>query len=63
VPLVGFNAELGESSFDDGFVLVEEQTTFSVAAARWRISMELLGGYGGNVSDLLISEGRSAIID
>src|SRR3989454_193393 len=37
-PFGGFNAELGESSFDDGFVLMEDQTTFSVAGAACRIS-------------------------
>src|SRR5438874_2117363 len=28
-PFGGFNAELGESSFDDGFALTEERTSFS----------------------------------
>ena len=44
-PFGGFNAELGESSFDDGFVLMEDQTTFSVAGAACRISVDLLEGY------------------
>ena len=44
-PFGGFNAELGESSFDDGFALMEERTTFSVAAATCRISVDLLEGY------------------
>jgi aldose 1-epimerase len=41
----GFNAELGENSFDDGFALMEEQTTFSVAGATRRLSVDLLEGY------------------
>jgi len=45
-PFGGFNAELGENSFDDGFALMEEQTTFSVAGATCKVSVELLAGYG-----------------
>ena len=44
-PFGGFNAKLDESSFDDGFALVEEQTTFSVAGATCRVSVELHDGY------------------
>jgi aldose 1-epimerase len=44
-PFGGFNAELGESSFDDGFALIEERTSFSVAGATCRISVDLLEGY------------------
>ena len=44
-PFAGFNAELSESSFDDGFALIEEQTTFSVIGATCRVSVELLDGY------------------
>jgi aldose 1-epimerase len=44
-PFAGFNAELGESSFDDGFALTEEQTTFSVIGATCKVSVELLAGY------------------
>ena len=33
-PFGGFNAELGESSFDDGFALMEERTSLSVAGAK-----------------------------
>jgi aldose 1-epimerase len=44
-PFGGFTAELGENSFDDGFALMEEQTTFSVAGANCRISVDLLAGY------------------
>jgi aldose 1-epimerase len=44
-PFGGFNAELGGSSFDDGFALVKAQTTFSVVGAARRISVDLLEGY------------------
>ena len=44
-PFGGFRAELGENSFDDGFALMEEQTTFSVAGATRRLSVDLLEGY------------------
>ena len=44
-PFGGFNAKLGENSFDDGFALTEEQTTFSVAGATCKVSVELLAGY------------------
>ena len=41
----GFNAELGDNSFDDGFALTGEHTTFSVAGANCKIIVELLAGY------------------
>ena len=44
-PFGGFNAELGESSFDDGFALMEERTSLSVAGATCRVSVDLLAGY------------------
>jgi aldose 1-epimerase len=44
-PFAGFNAELGESSLDDGFALMEEQATFSVIGATCKVSVELLAGY------------------
>jgi aldose 1-epimerase len=44
-PFGGFNAELGENNFDDGFALTDEQTTFSVASAGCKVSVELLTGY------------------
>jgi galactose mutarotase-like enzyme len=44
-PFGGFNAELGESSFDDGFALMEERTSLSVAGANYRVSVDLLAGY------------------
>lgn len=44
-PFGGFNAELGESSFDDGFALMDEQTAFSVTGTACQVSVELLAGY------------------
>ena len=44
-PFGGFNAQLGESSFDDGFALIEERTSFSVAGATCKVSVDLLEGY------------------
>jgi len=44
-PFGGFNAELGESNFDDGFALMEERTSFSVAGSTRRVSVDLLAGY------------------
>jgi aldose 1-epimerase len=41
----GFNDALGDNSFDDGFALIEERTTFSVVGANYKISVELLAGY------------------
>jgi aldose 1-epimerase len=41
----GFNAKLGENNFDDGFALMEEQTTFSIAGATCKISVDLLENY------------------
>jgi aldose 1-epimerase len=45
-PFGGFNAELGENSFDDGFALMEERTSFSVAGGTRRLSVDFLEGYG-----------------
>jgi aldose 1-epimerase len=44
-PFGGFNAQLGERSFDDGFALIEERTSFSVTGANCRVSVDLLEGY------------------
>jgi len=44
-PFAGFNAQLGASSFDDGFALMEERTSFSVAGATCKVSVDLLEGY------------------
>ncbi len=41
----GFNARLGDSSFDDGFALIEERTSFSVAGSTRRVSVDFLEGY------------------
>ena len=44
-PFGGFSAKLGENNFDNGFALMEEQTTFSVAGATCKVSVELVAGY------------------
>ena len=44
-PFGGLDACLGERDLDDGFALLEEETSFSVAGAGRRISVELLAGY------------------
>ena len=41
----GLDEQLGELDFDDGFALMEEQTSFSVAGAGRRITVEFLEGY------------------
>jgi aldose 1-epimerase len=41
----GFNAPLGDNSFDSGFALIEEGASFAIAGAGWRLSMNLLEGY------------------
>ena len=44
-PFEGFNGRLNESSFDDGFALMHEPTSFTVAGATRRINVDLLEGY------------------
>jgi len=44
-PFPGLNAALGPRDFDDGFALLGEQATLSVAAGDHRISVDLLEGY------------------
>jgi aldose 1-epimerase len=44
-PFAGFNAQLGERGFDDGFALIGDGATFSVAGAARRVSVDLLEGY------------------
>ncbi|HTW31250.1 MAG TPA: aldose 1-epimerase [Candidatus Sulfotelmatobacter sp.] len=44
-PFGGFNAQLGESDFDNGFALTEERTSLSVVGANCRVSVDLLEGY------------------
>jgi aldose 1-epimerase len=44
-PFTGFSAKLDENDFDDSFALTDEQTTFSVAGAGCKVSVELLAGY------------------
>jgi aldose 1-epimerase len=41
----GFNAKLGENNFDDGFALMEDQTSFSITGPTCRIRVDLLAGY------------------
>jgi aldose 1-epimerase len=45
VPFDGLDAELGELAFDDGFALMAEQGSFSVAGAGRRITVDFLEGY------------------
>jgi aldose 1-epimerase len=44
-PFEGLDAPLGELDFDDGFALVDERASFSIAGAGRRITVELLSGY------------------
>jgi aldose 1-epimerase len=44
-PFGAFDAPLGETGFDDGFVVLEERSAFSLAGAGRRIIVELLAGY------------------
>jgi galactose mutarotase-like enzyme len=41
----GFNGQLGESSFDNGFALLQERTSFSVAEAAYAVGVDFLEGY------------------
>jgi aldose 1-epimerase len=41
----GFDSEIGERSFDDGFALLDARPSFSLAGGSRRITMELLAGY------------------
>jgi aldose 1-epimerase len=44
-PFDGLDAQLGELAFDDGFALMAEQASFSIAGAARRITVEFLEGY------------------
>jgi aldose 1-epimerase len=44
-PFDGLDAQLGELAFDDGFALMAEQASFSIAGGARRISVEFLEGY------------------
>jgi aldose 1-epimerase len=44
-PFGGFDAPLETRDFDDGFALLGEQATLSVATGKHRISVDLLEGY------------------
>jgi len=41
----GFIGQLGEHSFDDGFALLQERTSFSIAGAACTVSVDFLDGY------------------
>jgi galactose mutarotase-like enzyme len=44
-PFDGFDASLGDRSFDDGFALLGDGAAFSLAGAGRRLTVELLAGY------------------
>jgi len=44
-PIGAFDSQLGEIDLDDGFVVLEERPTFSLAGAGRRITVEFLAGY------------------
>jgi aldose 1-epimerase len=44
-PFAAFDRALGEMSFDNGFALLEDQSSFSLAGAGYRITVDFLGGY------------------
>jgi aldose 1-epimerase len=44
-PFGGFDGQLGEIGFDDGFALLEERPSFSLTGAGRRITVNLLAGY------------------
>jgi aldose 1-epimerase len=41
----GFKGQLDENSFDDGFALLQERTSFSVAGAAYAVRVDFLEGY------------------
>ena len=44
-PFGGFNAALGENSFDEGFALPEDRASFSVTGPLRKATVDLLEGY------------------
>ena len=44
-PFAAFDRALGEMSFDHGFALLEDQSSFSLAGAGYRITADFLEGY------------------
>ena len=44
-PIGAFDSQLGETDFDDGFVVLEQRPAFSLAGAGRRITVEFLAGY------------------
>jgi aldose 1-epimerase len=41
----GFNGQVGENCFDDGFALLQERTSFSVAGGAYAVGVDFLEGY------------------
>ncbi|HEY1852688.1 MAG TPA: aldose 1-epimerase [Candidatus Binataceae bacterium] len=44
-PFRGFSERLDDRSFDDGFTLIDERTSFTIAGATRKITVDLLEGY------------------
>jgi aldose 1-epimerase len=44
-PFRGFSERLDDRSFDDGFALINERTSFTIAGATRKITVDLLEGY------------------
>jgi aldose 1-epimerase len=44
-PFAAFDAALGETSFDNGFALLEDQSSFALSGAGYRITVSFLEGY------------------
>jgi galactose mutarotase-like enzyme len=44
-PFNGFDAQLGDTGFDDSFALTSEQTALCVSAGGRQITVEFLAGY------------------
>lgn len=44
-PFDAFDGALGDTSFDNGFALIEEQSSFSLSGARCKITVSFLEGY------------------
>ena len=44
-PFASFNGALGEQQFDNGFALLEDQSSFSIAGAGYKVAVSFLEGY------------------
>jgi galactose mutarotase-like enzyme len=55
----GFNGQLGENSFDDGFALLQERTSFSLAGCGYTVGMEFPEGY--HYAQVFAPKGRDYI--